>query len=172
MRWWIRGTLTPSRSAACATLTAPMPTLLEEFQGLWKNALDHQSEPKASPTARSRGSCSRAPITSPQAGFTFQKERNALQVKSHREGTHGTERVRDPLRSPARRRRNRPLTCGHAVLGSCGRRSGVAGLCESRRAHSEPSCQRAPTVTTTAANRPRTAPRRLARRQVELYCDI
>ena len=65
----------------------------------------------------------------------------------HREDTDDHERKRDPVRSAALRRRNRPLTCGDAVLGDCGRRSGVAGLCESKRAQSEPSCHRAPTVT-------------------------
>jgi hypothetical protein len=66
----------------------------------------------------------------PRAGDTaFDQQRNALRMESHREGTDDHERKRDPLRSAALRRRNRPLTCGDAVLGDCGRRSGVAGLC-------------------------------------------
>src|SRR4051812_11268419 len=71
---------------------------------------------------------------------------HALDVVGHREGTDGPERERDLLRSAARRSRNRPLTCGDAVLGDRGRRSGVASLYESKRAQSEPSCQRAPTL--------------------------
>ena len=74
------------------------------------------------------------------------QQRHALDVVRHREDVHDAERKCDPLRSAALMRRNRPLTCGDAVLGDCGRRSGVAGLCESKRAQSEPSCQRAPTI--------------------------
>jgi hypothetical protein len=75
-------------------------------------------------------------------------------MAGHREGTDGPERERDHLRSVAIRRRNRPLTCGDAAPGDCGRRSGVADPCESKRAHSEPSCQLAPTVTNDCSQPP------------------
>jgi hypothetical protein len=108
-----------------------------------------------------------------QAGDTaFHQQRNALQMESHRKHADDDERQRDPLRSAALRRRNRPLTCDDAVLGDCGRRSGVAGLCESKRAHSEPSCQRAPTVTNDCSQPPWHRTTETARRQVELYYDI
>ena len=83
-----------------------------------------------------------------QAGDpAFHQQRNALHMGSHREDTDGPERERDPLRAAALRRRNQSLTCGDAAPGDCRRRSGVARLCESKRAHSEPSCQRALTIT-------------------------
>ena len=102
-----------------------------------------------------RGPCPRAPITSPQARVAFRKMRNELHVVRHREDVHDAERTCDPLRSPALKRPNWPLTCGDAVLGDCGRRNGAAGLCESKRAHSEPSCQRAPTFTNDCSQPPR-----------------
>ncbi len=102
MRWWIRGTLTPSRSAACATLTAPMCTtprrvsrIVEACSGLPKRA---QSEPDA-PFSRLALT---SPITSPQARVALHKVRNALHMRSHREDADGPERDRDPLRSTAR----------------------------------------------------------------------
>jgi hypothetical protein len=66
-------------------------------------------------------------------------------VVRHRKGVTATERGCEPLRSPVSTRRNRPLTCGDAAVSTCGRQCGIAGACTSKRAHSEPSCQRAPT---------------------------
>jgi hypothetical protein len=96
---------------------------------------------------------------------------HALHVVGHREDTDGAERERDPLRAAALRRRNQPLTCDDAAPGDCRRRSGVAGLCESKRAHSEPSCQRAPTVTNDRSPPPWHRTTETDRRQVELYHD-
>jgi hypothetical protein len=92
-------------------------------------------------------------------------------MRSHREDTDGPERERDPLRVAALRRRNQPLTCGACRPRDCRHRSGVARLCESKRAHSEPSCQRAPTVTNDRSPPPWHRTTEIARRQVELYHD-
>jgi len=47
-----------------------MRTILEEVQGLWKNARDYQSEPNVSLTTRS-----------PQASVALHKMRNALHME-------------------------------------------------------------------------------------------
>ena len=107
-----------------------------------------------------------------RSAMTRLQQRDALDVVRHREDTDGTERERDTVRSAALRRRNWPLTCGDAVLGDRRRRSGVAGRCESKRAHSEPSCQRAPTVTNDCSQPPWHRATETARRQVELYCAL
>jgi len=105
-------------------------------------------ESRSSPDAQRTpdGKSSRTSATQPRANVRRLQQRNAFRVAGHREDVHDAERKCDPLRSAALRRRNRPLTCGDAVLGDSGRRSGVAGLCESKRAHSEPSGQRAPAI--------------------------
>jgi hypothetical protein len=91
---------------------------------------------------------------------------------SHREDADGAECERDPLPPTAVKRRNWPLICGDAVLGHCPRRSGVAGPCESKRAHSEPSCQWAPTVTNDCSRAPwHRAPQRPLGARFELYYD-
>jgi hypothetical protein len=86
-------------------------------------------------------------IASPQVRAGSLQQRHALHVVGHREDAHGFEPGGDSLRAAAVRRRKKPLTCGDAAPGDCRRRSRVARLCESKRAHSEPSSQRAPTVT-------------------------
>lgn len=55
------------------------------------------------------------------------------------------ERQRDHLRSDAFVSQKPHLTCNDVVLDPCGRRRGVADLCESKRAQSEPSRRQLPT---------------------------
>lgn len=102
-------------------------------------------EPKLSHKVGWRSTTALSRFPSPQVRPGSLQQRHALRMAGHGEDADDPERERDPLRSAALRRRNSPLTCGDAVLGDCGRRSGVARLCESKRAHSEPSCHRAPT---------------------------
>ena len=72
---------------------------------------------------------------------------DGFDVVCHREDSDGPERERDRLRSAGPRRRNRPLNCGDARPRGMHAPERCCGPCESKRAHSEPSCQRAPTVT-------------------------
>ena len=77
------------------------------------------------------GTCC-AGIALPQVRAGSGEQSDAFDVMRHREDTDRPERERDPLRAAALRRRTRSLTCGDAALGDCGRRTGVAGLCESK----------------------------------------
>ena len=73
----------------------------------------------------------------------------------HREAVHDPERKCDPLRSRALMRPNELVTCGNAVWDAHGRRRPGAGDCESKRAQSEPSRRRAPTVANVRSERTR-----------------
>jgi hypothetical protein len=101
-----------------------------------------QSEPKASPNAGPYGATPGTRDPSARAIVAFHKMRNDLHVGSHREDVHDAERRRDPLRSTAPMSPKVPVTCGDAILDARGRRRSGAGLCERKRAQSEPSLRR------------------------------
>lgn len=85
-------------------------------------------------------------IASPRVRAGLRQQRDAFRVVCHREDVHGRERTCDGSRVTAGGRQKPPLPCDDATSIPCDIRSGLVGLCESKRAHSEPSCQQTPTA--------------------------
>ena len=87
-----------------------------------------QACPKCAMAVKHRRSTSPSKIAPPQVRAGCSPAARRTPRGGHREDTDDHERNRDPLQSAALRRRNRPLTCGDAILGDCKRRSTESGL--------------------------------------------
>ena len=130
---WIRGTLTPSRSAACGWPTAPMRTILEEFQGVpLEECSESSTRVQSEPTRLLSGARVHEPRSHhrrPESLFARCATHSTWCVIGN---TPATLRGIADLCSTAIGGQMWPLTCNDADFRGCWRQGPVAGRCDAR----------------------------------------